>query len=63
MPGLNGIEFSKTLRKKTRVVFTTAFDQYALEGFKVEALDYLLKPFDYQEFLSAANKALEWFTC
>lgn len=62
MPGLNGLELSKTLRKKHRVVFTTAFDKYALEGFKVDALDYLLKPFDYNEFLSAANKALEWFS-
>lgn len=62
MPDLTGIEFSKMLPKDTRVIFTTAFDQYALEGFKVEALDYLLKPFDYAEFLMAANKASAWFT-
>lgn len=62
MPDLTGLEFSKMLPKNTRVIFTTAFDQYAIEGFKVEALDYLLKPFDYAEFLTAANKALEWFT-
>ena len=62
MPDLTGIEFSKMLPKHSRVIFTTAFDQYALEGFKVEALDYLLKPFDYAEFLTAANKALEWFS-
>lgn len=61
MPDLTGIEFSKMLPKNTRVIFTTAFDQYALEGFKVEALDYLLKPFDYAEFLVAANKARTWF--
>lgn len=61
MPDLTGIEFSKMLPKDTRVIFTTAFDQYALEGFKVEALDYLLKPFDYAEFLAAANKARTWF--
>lgn len=61
MPDLTGIEFSKMLPKDTRVIFTTAFDQYALEGFKVEALDYLLKPFDYAEFLVAANKANTWF--
>ena len=61
MPDLSGIEFSKMLPKETRVIFTTAFDQYALEGFKVEALDYLLKPFDYAEFLAAANKAHTWF--
>ena len=62
MPDLTGLEFSKMLPKETRVVFTTAFDQYALEGFKVEALDYLLKPFDYAEFLAAANKASNWFS-
>ncbi len=62
MPDLTGIEFSKMLPKETRVIFTTAFDQYALEGFKVEALDYLLKPFDYAEFLTAANKASAWFS-
>ncbi|KGL63392.1 LytR/AlgR family response regulator transcription factor [Polaribacter sp. Hel1_85] len=62
MPDLTGLEFSKMLPKETRVIFTTAFDQYALEGFKVEALDYLLKPFDYAEFLSAANKASTWFS-
>ncbi|MGY8910460.1 MAG: LytR/AlgR family response regulator transcription factor [Flavobacteriales bacterium] len=62
MPDLTGLEFSKMLPKETRVIFTTAFDQYALEGFKVEALDYLLKPFDYAEFLAAANKASTWFS-
>lgn len=61
MPDLTGLEFSKMLPKHTRVIFTTAFDKYALEGFKVEALDYLLKPFDYAEFLTAANKAQAWF--
>ena len=62
MPDLTGLEFSKMLPKQSRVIFTTAFDQYALEGFKVEALDYLLKPFDYAEFLTASNKALEYFS-
>ena len=61
MPDLTGLEFSKMLPETTRVIFTTAFDQYALEGFKVDALDYLLKPFDYAEFLVAANKAHAWF--
>ncbi|MBO0593652.1 response regulator transcription factor [Cellulophaga sp. E16_2] len=61
MPDLTGLAFSKMLPKDTRFIFTTAFDQYALEGFKVEALDYLLKPFDYAEFLTAANKAKVWF--
>lgn len=62
MPDLNGIEFSKMLPKESRVIFTTAFNEYALEGFKVEALDYLLKPFDYAEFLTAVNKANKWFS-
>ncbi|MEO9571887.1 MAG: LytTR family DNA-binding domain-containing protein [Polaribacter sp.] len=61
MPDLTGLELSKLLPKETRVIFTTAFNEYALEGFKVEALDYLLKPFDYAEFLAAANKAHTWF--
>jgi len=61
MPDLTGIELSKILPEQTRVIFTTAFDHYALEGFKVDAIDYLLKPFDYVEFLTAANKAQKWF--
>jgi len=61
MPDLTGLQLAKVLPKSTRIIFTTAFDQYAIEGFKVEALDYLLKPFDYSEFLEAANKAREWF--
>jgi len=61
MPDLSGIEFSKLLPENTRVIFTTAFDHYALDGFKVDAIDYLLKPFDYVEFLTASNKALKWF--
>jgi len=61
MPDLSGIELSKTLQKGPKIIFTTAFEQYALEGFKVEALDYLLKPISYPEFLTAANKAKKWF--
>jgi DNA-binding LytR/AlgR family response regulator len=61
MPDLTGLEFSKMLPENTRFILTTAFDKYALEGFKVQALDYLLKPFDYAEFLTAANKAKVWF--
>ena len=44
-----------------RQVFTTAFDRYAIDGYKVNALDYLLKPISYVDFLQAANKALQWF--
>lgn len=61
MPDLNGLEFSKTIAKETRIIFTTAFNEYAIEGYKVNALDYLLKPFDYEEFITAALKAKEWF--
>lgn len=57
MPDLNGMELAKNLPVQTSVIFTTAFDQYAIDGYKVNALDYLLKPIDYAEFLAAANKA------
>ena len=62
MPELSGTEFAKILPKETRIIFTTAFNQYAIESYKVEALDYLLKPISYDDFLTAANKALEWFS-
>lgn len=62
MPELSGMEFAKVLPKKTRIIFTTAFPQYAIEGFRVNALDYLLKPVSYEDFLAATDKALEWFT-
>ncbi len=61
MPDLNGLEFSKMVSPSTRIIFTTAFGQYALEGYKVNALDYLLKPISYPDFLQAANKGLQWF--
>lgn len=57
MPDLSGMEFVKSLVQKPEVIFTTAYSEYAVEGFKVDALDYLLKPFGYDEFLRAANKA------
>ncbi len=64
MPGLNGIELARVLdnskTNKPRVIFTTAYNQFALEGYKVDALDYLLKPFNYEEFLLASNKALAY---
>ncbi len=62
MPELSGIEFAKILPQETKIIFTTAFQQYAIEGYKVSALDYLMKPISYEEFLRAANKALDWFT-
>jgi len=66
MPDLNGIELARVLDRgndaeKPRVIFTTAYNQFALEGYKVDALDYLLKPFNYEEFLRAANKALSYY--
>ena len=62
MPELSGIEFAKIIPNTTKIVFTTAFQQYAIEGYKVNALDYLMKPISYDDFLTAANKALDWFT-
>lgn len=57
MPDLNGLEFVKSLAQKPLVIFTTAYSEYALEGFKVDAVDYLLKPFSFAEFSKAAAKA------
>jgi len=62
MPELNGLDFSRMVPPQTRIVFTTAFDQYAIDGYRVNALDYLLKPISYPHFLQAAQKAQEWFT-
>ncbi|AMQ01358.1 LytTr DNA-binding region [Pedobacter cryoconitis] len=61
MPDLTGIQLARILDRQPgsngpRVIFTTAFNNFALEGYKVDALDYLLKPFNYEEFLIAANK-------
>lgn len=58
MPNISGIEFSKMiLNKNIKIIFTTAFEEYALESYKVNAIDYLLKPISYPEFLVAVNKA------
>ncbi|HJC93529.1 MAG TPA: LytTR family DNA-binding domain-containing protein [Candidatus Phocaeicola excrementigallinarum] len=61
MPDLNGLEFSRMVPESTRIVFTTAFGQYALDGYRVNALDYLLKPISYADFTEAVNKAIQWF--
>jgi len=58
MPDLNGMDFVKSLTNKPMIIFTTAYSEYAVEGFRVNALDYLLKPFGFNDFLKAANKAL-----
>ena len=62
MPDLNGMDFVKSLVHRPQVIFTTAYSEYAVEGFKVDALDYLLKPIGYPDFLKAANKAISFFS-
>ena len=59
MPDLNGMDFVKSLTASPLVVFTTAYAEYAVEGFKVNAVDYLLKPFGMQDFMRAANRLKE----
>lgn len=59
MPDLNGMDFVKSLQAPPMVVFTTAYAEYAVEGFKVNAVDYLLKPFGLQDFQRAANRIKE----
>ncbi|EON78565.1 Two-component system response regulator [Lunatimonas lonarensis] len=64
MPGLTGMELARVLeghknKNRPKIIFTTAYDQFALEGYKVNALDYLLKPFGYDEFLRASTKAYQ----
>lgn len=61
MPDLNGMDFVKSLNKAPKVIFTTAYSEYAIEGFKVDAVDYLLKPIGYSDFLKASEKAKERF--
>ena len=56
MPDMSGLEFVKSLTDKPYIVFTTAYSEYAVEGFQVDAADYLLKPITYSSFLKAANK-------
>jgi two-component system, LytTR family, response regulator LytT len=67
MPELNGMELARILSQstskvQTKIIFTTAYNQFAVEGYKVDALDYLLKPYGYDEFLKAATKARNYFT-
>jgi two-component system, LytTR family, response regulator LytT len=57
MPGLNGIEFTRQMTSGPKVIFTTAYKKYAIEGFKLEIVDYLVKPFSYQDFLKAIHRA------
>ena len=61
MPEISGMEFAQFIKDDTRIIFTTAFSEYALEGYRVDALDYLLKPITYTKFLEASKKAIKWF--
>lgn len=62
MPELSGLDLSKMIDTgHTRIVFTTAFSQYAVDGYKVNALDYLLKPISYPDFVGAVSRAQKWF--
>ena len=56
LPKLKGIDFVKTLQQKPHIIFTTAYHEYAIEGFEVEAVDYLLKPIEFSRFLQAVNR-------
>ena len=62
MPDLNGMELAHMIPSETRVIFTTAFKEYAFESYEVKALDFLLKPIRYNKFMAAVEKAREWFT-
>lgn len=61
MPNLDGMELAHSLSADTRVIFTTAFKEYAFESYEVNALDFLLKPIRYNKFLAAIEKAFQWF--
>lgn len=58
MPGLSGIDFARAIHGKVKVIFTTAYSHYAVEGYDLDVIDYLLKPVGYARFLKAANRAL-----
>ncbi len=61
MPKMSGIEFYKSIEQTTMVIFTTAHSQYALDGFNLKAIDFLLKPYSFDRFLSAVIKANEYY--
>lgn len=62
MPDLNGLDFIRSLIEPPIIVLTTAYSDYAIQGYKVNAIDYLLKPFSFDEFLAAANKVRQRYT-
>ena len=59
MPQIMGTDFIRTLKKSPKIIFTTAFRKYAIEGFELDAVDYLLKPISFERFLKAVNKVLQ----
>lgn len=61
MPDITGVDFIKSLAHKPEVIFTTAYQEYALEGFNLSAIDYLLKPFSFERFFQAVNKVIDKF--
>lgn len=62
MPGITGIEFARNISKDTLIIFTTAYTEYALDSYEVDAVDYLVKPIEFERFQKAVNKAMNYHT-